>query len=148
MVPVRGNPLRWFLGVTVLLMSGCASSTSTAPVDEKPSVLIAVQVAGGAPPTPAQSATVFQAVSAELVRVGYRIAKRADSADFEVDAVIVPDVIDSKQGAIKVSDVRPIRRPSDYNSRLIRAQLRAAQDQQNALDNWGRSREAPTYSVP
>ncbi len=145
------NPARrrlWgFISLSALLIAGCTSTRSTTDASQ-PSVLIAVQVAGGAAPTPAQSAKTYRQVSAELIKAGYRIADRTDTADFEVVATITPDAIDPTQGAIKVSDVHPIQRRSNNSRGSIQTPLQAAQERQNALDNWGKSREAPAYSTP
>jgi hypothetical protein len=145
--PAGRRRLRWFIGAASLLVAGCAS-TGPAVDTSQPSVLIAVQVAGGAKPTPDQSAKVFAEVAAELAAAGYRIAERTDTADFEVVAILTPDAIDATKGSLKVGGVHPILRPSDSNGASFADQLKAARDRQNDLDNWARTREAPAYSIP
>jgi hypothetical protein len=134
----------WLLSGAALLLGGCASTTPTpTSVPGAPTLGIAVQVAGGARPTPQQIAMIYQVLSHDPALANYRFVQRTADAAFVLVAVFTPDALDPNQGNIAVKEITPANQvPTDRGMRSPTEMISSAQDSQQQLEAWARSRES------
>jgi hypothetical protein len=134
-----------------MLVGGCSTAESSAR--NVPTVMIALNIAGGGRPSPEQAALVQQSLAGAMAKAGLQFARSADDADYIVTATLTPDPVNPKQGHIKISRIEPARRVESEQPNALRAsrsadamtsEAKAQQERLRQLEAWSQSTDART----
>ena len=82
---------------------GCNAITDT---NQKPTVAIALRVAGGRAPSPSQAAQVHNLLRPQLESAGYISSNDIQSAAYLLDVELTPDTVSSKSGSVRIGGLR------------------------------------------
>jgi hypothetical protein len=92
------------------LLFGTAGCSSPPRTDGRPSVAIAVMMAGGGAPSPVQVAQIQKAMQPEIAQAGYVLAPNPRAADYLVQVRFTPDAISPSGGRITLVTIESNRR--------------------------------------
>jgi hypothetical protein len=138
----RGTEIPFLLIVALgVLVGGCVVAESKAK--RAPTVMIAVNIAGGGRPSPEQAAQVQRSLANRMAEAGLQFARSADQADYILTATLTLDPVDPKQGRLNISRLEPVRSPRS-SSDSIPSEVKEAQEKIRQLESWSFSQSVPS----
>lgn len=111
------------LTLLTIFAGGCAHQGNHAK--DRPSVLLALRVAGGGgPPTQQQVSRIHHALESQVAQAGLRFAETIEEADFVLSANFTPDPADPLRGQLDFVGLAPSGRKAGGESHGVSREAR------------------------